>query len=117
MRQAYPASDLIFVAGADMYEDIETWRDFRRLFDLAYLAIVSRPGFAFRQDLAPSRTINLNETVDLPARNSVFYLPFVEQPILSTEIRANIRSAERWLPAQVWSYIEKNNLYSQQGRQ
>jgi nicotinic acid mononucleotide adenylyltransferase len=45
----------------------------------------------------------------------VFYLPFVEQPISSTEIRQERKRGEKvsqWLPPMVWSYIERNNLYS-----
>jgi nicotinate-nucleotide adenylyltransferase len=117
MRQLFPGAELIFVAGTDMYEDIETWKDFKRLFELAHIAIVSRPGFRFREDVAPAQTIAANESIVLPAKNSVFHLPFIEQPISSTEIRADIRNAERWLPAPVWSYIEKNDLYSGPGRQ
>ena len=117
MHQLFPGAELIFVAGTDMYEDIETWKDFKRLFELAHIAIVSRPGFRFREDVAPAQTIAANESIVLPAKNSVFYLPFIEQPISSTEIRADIRNAKQWLPAPVWSYIEKNDLYSGPGRQ
>jgi nicotinate-nucleotide adenylyltransferase len=117
MHCLFPGAELIFIAGTDMYEDIETWKDFRRLFELANIAIVSRPGFPFREDVALAKTIAANQSVDLPAKKSVFYLPFIEQPISSTEIRADIRNARQWLPAPVWSYIEKNNLYSAQGRQ
>jgi len=116
MTEQYPGADLIFVAGTDMYQDIDTWKDFRRLFTLAHIAIVNRPGFRFREDIAPAQTLKANETVTLSAQKCVFYLPFVEQPISSSEIRANIDAARRWLPTEVWSYIEKNKLYSQQGR-
>jgi nicotinic acid mononucleotide adenylyltransferase len=53
--------------------------------------------------------------VSLPAKPGVFYLPFVEQPISSTEIRDYRRrgvQVSQWLPPMVWNYIEKNKLYS-----
>jgi len=112
MKRMYPGAELLFIIGTDMYADIETWKDFRRLFDLAHFVIVNRPGYAFREDVAPFRTLKPNEPVDLPKTNSVFYLPFVEQPVSSTEIRAEIGKARKWVPPQVWSYIERNNLYS-----
>jgi nicotinate-nucleotide adenylyltransferase len=112
MRQMYPGAELLFIAGTDMYEDIESWKDFRRLFGLAHLVIVNRPGYPFRKDVSPFRTLVPHETVDLPDHQSVSYMPFVEQPVSSTEIRARIEEAQKWLPPQVWSYIEKNNLYS-----
>ena len=46
---------------------------------------------------------------------TVFYLPFVKQPISSTEIRGDCKKGEQvsqQLPPLVWSYIERNKLYS-----
>ena len=115
MQQAYPGSELLFIIGTDMYQEIETWKNFRRLFELAHLVIVNRPGFPFRQDVAPFQILNVNQPVTLPQGATVFYLPFVQQPISSTEIRGDLkRGAEvsHWLPPLVWSYIERNRLYS-----
>ncbi len=115
MTQSYPGADLLFIVGTDMYQEIESWKDFRRLFDLAHLVIVNRPGYPFREDVAPFRVLKPGEPVQLPAGKSVFYLPFVEQPISSTDIREARKRGEEltpWLPPQVWSYIEKNKLYA-----
>jgi nicotinate-nucleotide adenylyltransferase len=115
MGRLYPQAQLLFVLGTDMYQEIETWKEYKRLFDLAHLVIVNRPGFPFREDVAPFQALSANQAVTLPERKTVFYLPFVEQPISSTEIRAEARRGEdirRWLPEPVWSYIEKNKLYS-----
>ena len=119
VKQSNPEADLLFVVGTDMYQEIETWREYQRLFQLAHIVIVNRPGFPFREDVAPFQRLTSSEPVVLPSKNSVFYLPFIEQPISSTEIRAQINDARRlgdgvrqWLPPQVWSYIEKNHLYS-----
>ena len=115
MKNAYPGAELLFIAGTDMYQEIQTWKNYRRLFELAHLVIVNRPGFPFREDIAPYRILNEKQTVTLPHEHAVFYLPFVEQPASSTEIRDDCRrggSASRWLPPDVWSYIEKNKLYS-----
>jgi nicotinate-nucleotide adenylyltransferase len=119
MGRLYPGAELLFIVGTDMYQEIETWRNYRRLFDLAHLVIVNRPGFPIREDIAPFRTLQRKELVTLPdqpgSHKGVFYLPFVEQMISSTEIRNDMkRGAEvrQWLPSSVWSYIEKNKLYS-----
>lgn len=115
MAALYPGSELLFVLGADMYEEITTWKDYRRLFSLANLAVINRPGFSFRQDVAPSKTLTEGSTLPaLPARE-VFYLPFVEQPISSTRIRDDWESKKEvrgWLPPSVRGYIEKHRLYS-----
>ena len=115
MNRSYPGAQLLFIAGTDMYQELESWKDYRRLFELAHLAIVNRPGFPFREDLAPFQVLNEQQAVSLPARPGVFYLPFVEQPISSTEIRDDRRrgvQVSQWLPPMVWNYIEKHKLYS-----
>jgi len=115
MKKAYPDSEFLFIIGTDMYQEIETWKNFRRLFELAHLVIVNRPGFPFREDVAPFQILNEKQKVTLPRNTSVFYLPFVQQPISSTEIRGDCRKGaevRQWLPPLVWSYIERNKLYS-----
>jgi nicotinate-nucleotide adenylyltransferase len=115
MKELYPGADLLFTIGTDMFQDIESWKNYRRLFELAHLVIISRPDFPFREDIAPFQVITEKRSVELPDKPAVFYLPFVRQPISSTEIRddrkrgADIR---QWVPPLVWSYIEKNRLYS-----
>ena len=117
MRTLNAGAQFVFVMGTDMYHDFETWKDYRRLFTLAHLAIVHRPGFVFRSDLAPQRTVREDESVTLPDKPGVFYLPFVKQPISSTDLRdasAAGRDVQGWLPAAVWNYIERNRLYSKE---
>jgi nicotinate-nucleotide adenylyltransferase len=115
MRTENPDGELIFILGTDMYRDFETWKNFRALFTLAHMAVVHRPGFAFRNDLAPHRVVQEGEQLTLPKTPGVFYLPFVEQPISSTAIRDACRrgdDARGWVPPIVWNYIERNKLYS-----
>jgi nicotinate-nucleotide adenylyltransferase len=116
MRQLYPGAEFLFIIGTDMYQEIESWKNFRRLFELAHLVIVNRPGFPFRQDVAPFQILDENQPATaLPLTSTVFYLPFVKQPISSTEIRGVCKAGaevRQWLPPQVWTYIEKNKLYS-----
>ena len=116
MKQTYPGAELLFIVGTDMYQEIETWKNFRRLFELAHLVIVNRPGFPFREDVAPFTVLGETQTPSLSSDSAaVFYLPFVKLPISSTEIRDECRRGEQvsqWLPPEVCSYIERNKLYS-----
>ena len=115
MKQSYPGAELLFIIGTDMYQEIETWKNYRRLFELAHLVIVNRPGFPFREDVAPFQILNEKQSVTLPKDATVFYLPFVQQPISSTEIRGDRKrgsEVSHRLPPLVWSYIERNKLYS-----
>src|SRR5262245_25863658 len=115
MKQRYPGADLLFITATDMYAEIDTWKDYKRLFELAHLVIVNRPGYRFRENVAPYITLNEGQPATLPQEPAVFYLPFVQQPISSTEIRDDCKRGEQvsqWLPPTVWSYIERNKLYS-----
>ncbi len=115
MRRLNPDADLLFIVGTDMYQEIHTWKRYQRLFDLAHLVIVNRPGFPFREDVAPYQILTEKRPVTLPQKTAVFYLPFVQQPISSTAIRDDRKQGEevqQWLSPVVWDYIEKNKLYS-----
>ncbi len=119
MRNENPQAQLVFVMGTDMYQDFETWKDYRRVFTLAHIAVVHRPGFVFRTDLAPHHIVREGETVELPGKPAVFYLPFVEQPVSSTVLREACRrdgplsaKARQSVPEAVWSYIERNKIYT-----
>ncbi|HET9219536.1 MAG TPA: nicotinate (nicotinamide) nucleotide adenylyltransferase, partial [Terriglobia bacterium] len=57
MRSECPDGEFLFVLGTDMYRDFETWKNYRAMFGLAHLVVVHRPGFTFREDLAPYRVI------------------------------------------------------------
>jgi nicotinate-nucleotide adenylyltransferase len=41
----YQPPELFFVAGADTFAEIGTWKDYPKILDLAHFAVVSRPGF------------------------------------------------------------------------
>ena len=115
MKKSHPGAQFLFVIGTDMFQEIESWRNYRRLFELAHLAVVNRPGFPFRENLAPFQVLTEKKPVKLPEKPAVFYLPFVQQPISSTAIRDDRKrgaDVSRWVPPLVWSYIEKNKLYS-----
>jgi nicotinate-nucleotide adenylyltransferase len=98
-----------------MFSEIETWKDYRKLFTLAHFAVVHRPGFEFREDIVPFQVLAEADRPPLPETPSVFYLPFVRQPVSSTGIRHDCREGtevRQHLPAPVWSYIEKHKLYN-----
>jgi nicotinate-nucleotide adenylyltransferase len=98
-----------------MYAEFETWKDYRTVMSLAHLVVVHRPGFAFREDLAAYQVLRKGDSVTLPPSATVFYVPFVEQPVSSTAIRDACRrgdDASAWIPPAVSTYIHKHKLYS-----
>jgi nicotinate-nucleotide adenylyltransferase len=115
MKRSYPGAHFLFIIGTDMFQEIESWKNYRRLFELTHLAIVNRPGVPFREDVVPFQILTEKKAVTLPDKPTVFYLPFVRQPISSTEIRHDRKRGadiSQWVPPLVWSYIERNKLYT-----
>ncbi len=43
-RDGYSPSQLFFIAGADAFAEIATWKDYPALLDRSHFAVVSRPG-------------------------------------------------------------------------
>lgn len=112
MKALLPDAEFLFIIGTDMYASIETWHQYRRLFELVHVVVVNRPGFDFRTDVSPYSTIRTRFKGALPTAPSVFFMPDVHQPVSSTEIRNGNKDAQGWLPASVWEYIERNRLYT-----
>ncbi|GGN03767.1 putative nicotinate-nucleotide adenylyltransferase [Thermus composti] len=96
-RRLFPRDELFFITGADAYRDVLTWKEGRRLPELATLVAVARPGYAL-------------EGVPLPVLP--LYVP--EVGISSTEIRRRLkegRSVRYWVPRPVEVYLAKHALY------
>jgi len=119
------SSELFFVMGADSWAEITTWKDWRRLFALANLIVVTRPGYEI--SAAPASAETAISLVDLrgaaksdgaseagPGR--VFVSDAVMLDISATKIRraANENDHEKLnnlVPPEVAEYIRKYRLY------
>lgn len=115
---------LILFLGADAFLGLATWHDWRRLFDLAHLAVAHRPGFdpvcgqsnmpaALAQELARRRTETVADLYASPA--GCIYLHAITQlDIAASHIRHRIQSGAsvRYLvPDAVLDYIARRQLY------
>ena len=112
---------LVFLIGADQLQRLDTWRDWRALFELANLGVAARPGFsladaalppAVAQELAPRRAspAQLRAT----PRGLVNVAPSLAVDVSATEIRSALRQgtgAKALLPSIVLDYIQQHNLY------
>jgi nicotinate-nucleotide adenylyltransferase len=114
MHQKYPGSHFVFITGTDMYRDIESWKEFRRLLSLTDFAVVHRPGFPMRDDVVPIQVIDEGPATT-GEETGVYYFPRLEHRISSTEIRLEISrggDTSAWLSSPVGTYIEKHKLYA-----
>lgn len=103
-----PARELVFLMGADSLAEFPTWREPRRIVELAELAVVNRGGTA----VPDSKLLHdlLGET--LVAR--IHHVTISGMDVSSSEIRRRIgngKSIRFMVPRAVECYIETHELY------
>jgi len=119
------SADLFFVMGADSWEEITTWREWRRLMTLANLIVVTRPGYEI--SAAPATVETAASIVDLrgatefggagePGTKKIFMSDAVMIDVSATDIRRAVseNGEERLttlVPSEVAEYIRKYRLY------
>ena len=116
-------SQIFFITGADAFADIETWKRFPDVLDLAEFVAVSRPGVpvsTLRQQL-PS----LKERMRLPlrksdlqsrgGRTSIFLVDAPTSDVSSTEIRQRLGAGlalDGLVPPAIEHHIRQHGLYT-----
>ena len=100
LQRERPDAELFFITGADALEQIVGWRDNERLFQMARLIGVTRPGYQLADHHLPEGVVSL---VEVPAL-----------AISSTDCRERVaRGMPVWylVPDGVVQFIEKRGLY------
>ena len=114
MHRTYPGASFLFIVGTDMFQDIASWKDYRRLLDLTSVAVVNRRGYSMREDIAPVEVIGESASISIIQGPQVYFLPFVAEDVSATKIREEAKSGEgleAWVPPAVAAYISKHKLY------
>lgn len=104
LKGMYPDDELYFITGADALSAIMSWKDAAKLFDLARLIGVTRPGYQLADPHLPGGAVTL---IEVPAL-----------AISSTACRQRVRSGQPvWylVPDGVVQYISKHRLYRPTG--
>jgi len=100
----HPGDDLVLVVGGDTWPEMVGWRDPERLFSLAEVAVVDRPGHT-PATIGPP----------FPSARGVVRVEGISLPISATGVRELVRRGESPLylvPGAVAEYIAKRSLYS-----
>lgn len=113
---------LVLIIGADQLVALDTWREWRRLFDLTHIAVAQRPRFEFSTDaLEGELSLEYSRRLTTPARlghspcGSIAVFEMTALDISSSAIRAAIaerRTPRYLLPDAVLDYIGSHRLYS-----
>lgn len=126
LRAELPAeTPLVLFMGGDAFLGLTTWHDWRRLLDLAHIAVAQRPGFtaaswedalpdALRTLLSTRRCELAGELAEKPA-GGIFLHSITQLDISASQIRARAlrgKSLRYLLPEAVIAYINENRLYA-----
>lgn len=119
-----PDIALVFLLGADQLVRLDTWKDWRRLWDHAHLAAATRPGFdvhALPRDVGDEWRARLGDTTALHSSPSgrSYLLDHFFVDVSATGIRsalaaggaASLETASRLVPSPVLDYIRAHHLY------
>lgn len=123
LHREYPLHQFYFIMGLDSFQEIGSWKDYPRLFELAHLVVTARPGFSgsLRQLLPVAIADRFCydaefENLSHVAGFSVFSVTHTCRDISSTEIRQALlegKDVKDLIPAAVSDYIRQHHLYGQ----
>jgi nicotinate-nucleotide adenylyltransferase len=119
-KRGYAPLELFFIAGADTFAEIESWKDYPAILDRAHFVVVSRPGLAagtLVERLPHLRQRMVRPSLErVPQRDPMIFL--IDTPtadVSSTAIRSRLvegRSIAGLVPALVQQHIEQHRLYA-----
>jgi nicotinate-nucleotide adenylyltransferase len=117
----HPDLDLHFVLGMDAFLEIETWKDFRSLFNYAHFVVIQRPGFPsdILESFLPTLGVAFakkdgRNRFEAPSGYEVISMEATLMDISSTKVREKVaggKSIRFLVPEAVRAYIEHNSLY------
>ncbi len=116
-----PPPELFFILGTDAFLEIETWKEYRILFDYAHFVIIQRAGHEveklddfskkIRRDIKKTKISNVSKTSS--GTTIIMNSTFME--ISATRIREMVssgRSIRFLVPETVRKYIVRKGLYT-----
>jgi len=101
-------TEFYFITGADVVQELPTWRNIDHLLDLCYFITATRPGCISNLD-------DVIESLGIKGRQRIQRLATPALEISSTDIRERMRqgrSIKYIVPESVENYIFKEGLYS-----
>lgn len=117
--------DLFFILGMDAFLEIETWKEYRSLFDYAHFVVISRPGTpngaldAFLDSLGVDFSMhNDGNAFVAPSGNLLIYKKATLMDISSTGIREKVatgKSIRFLVPESVRAYLLAKGFYTRHG--
>lgn len=116
-----PDASIVFLMGADQLQQLNSWRDWRQLFDYAHIGVGARPGFDLADAALPAavaeelrqRRSGIAQLRSTPS-GKVFLADALAVDISATRIRTALQRGEQansLISPVVLDYIQQHNLY------
>ena len=116
-----PDASIVFLMGADQLQQLDSWRDWRRLFDYAHIGVGARPGFDLADAALPAavaeelekRRSSIEQLRSAPS-GMVYLAEALAVDISATQIRHALQRGEKpnsLISPVVLDYIQQHNLY------
>lgn len=120
LRNEYPNDRLFLLLGADAFNNLDAWKDWQKLFELAHIIVISRPGWEIKpsqiiEDYCEHRTVSNFSEMCKAQVGKVLSYSFIPLMIASSDLRSQLKEKKsvRYLtPNKVIKYIKKHKLYS-----
>ena len=120
--QVFLNDEIFFVMGADSWEEIHTWREWKLLLSLTNHIVVTRPGYKIDVErLGPTvieKVVDLRggRSADIGSGPRIFLTDVVQKDISATQIRnaaasQNVDQLSKLVPEAIAEYISKYRLY------
>lgn len=111
---------LLFI-GTDAFAKLETWHQWRRLFDYAHLVVMTRPGYhpESQKGFFKDRVLDHREQLDQFQTGRIYFQDVTQLDISASTIRdliAEGRDPRFLLPDSVITYIKTHRLYTEKTR-
>ena len=116
-----PDASIVFLMGADQLQQLDSWREWRRLFDYAHIGVAARPGFDLANAALPAavaQEIAARRGSVTQLRSTASGLAYLTQALAvdvsATQIRAALQreiEPDSLIPQVVLDYIQQHNLY------
>ena len=118
-RELGQEASIVFLVGADQLQHLDSWREWRQLFDLAHFAVAARPGYSLAalpaavHEEVDRRRGSLGDLKASPA-GRIFITPQLDVDVSATQVREAIarqNEANALISGVVLDYIRQHNLY------
>jgi nicotinate-nucleotide adenylyltransferase len=120
LAEGWTASQLFFIAGADAFAEIATWRDYPALLDAAHFVVIARGSLraAAMRAALPALAPRMHDIADgatvTPSAPTIFLLDVPTPAVSATSVRQAAAAGQplgTLVPALVAQHIVRHQLY------